>query len=116
MRYALICAAGIGLGPAGAAAAGMPGHVVQTGEGLRKMCMGADKVKALSMMCHSYLNGYLDAAIVHDKGGRFCLGSGDKERLPTVAITWLNAHPDYLGKPAPEALAKLLVESYPCRK
>lgn len=103
------------LAPAGALA-DPAGHGLQTGDGLVKMCNGADKVKALSMMCHSYLNGYIDAALFHDKGGRFCLGAGDKQRLPAVAITWINAHPDHLRKPAPEALAKLLVENYPCRK
>ncbi len=91
-----------------------PGHVIQTGEGLHRMCLGADKLKALSMMCHSYLNGYLDAALYLGKGGRFCLGAGDKERLPVVIITWLNAHPDAMKKSAPEALGKMLSENYPC--
>jgi hypothetical protein len=92
------------------------GHAMQTGDGLVKMCNGADKVKALSMMCHSYLNGYIDAAMFLDGGKHFCLGTGDKQRLPAVVITWINAHPDHLRRPAPEALAKLLVENYPCRK
>jgi hypothetical protein len=94
----------------------MAGHAIQTGDGLVKMCNGADKVKALSMMCHSYLNGYIDTAMVYDKKALFCLGAGDKQRLPVVVITWLNAHPDHLGKPAPVALGKLLVENYPCKK
>ncbi|MDD3530319.1 MAG: Rap1a/Tai family immunity protein [Gallionellaceae bacterium] len=98
------------------AGANVAGHAIQTGEGLAKMCNGADKVKALSMMCHSYLNGYIDAAMHYDSGGRFCLGTGDKQRLPVVVITWLNAHPDHMKKPAPEALGKLLAENYPCRK
>jgi len=98
------------------AAAEMAGHAIQTGDGLVKMCNGADKVKALSMMCHSYLNGYIDTALVYGKGGRFCLGVGDKQRLPVVVVTWINAHPDHLGKPAPDALARLLAENYPCRK
>ena len=99
-----------------AAPAGEAGHAVQTGEGLVKMCNGADKVKALGMMCHSYLNGYIDAALFHGQGGRFCLGDGDKQRLPAVAITWINAHPDYMKKPAPAALGRLLADNYPCRK
>ncbi|MFA5083472.1 MAG: Rap1a/Tai family immunity protein [Hydrogenophilaceae bacterium] len=91
-------------------------HSVQTGEGLMKMCNGADRIKMLGMMCHSYLNGYIDTASFYGKGGRFCLGSGDKQRLPVVVITWLNAHPDHLHKPAPEAIGKLLADNYPCRK
>jgi hypothetical protein len=98
------------------AVAAAPGHAIQTGEGLLKMCTGAEKVKMLGMMCHSYLNGHLDTAMYLNKGGKFCLGPGDKERLPTVVVTWLNAHPDHLKKPAPEALGKLLPENYPCRK
>lgn len=101
---------------AATAQANVPGHAVQTGDGLLKMCNGADKVKALSMMCHSYLNGYIDAAMHHGVGPRFCLGAGDKQRLPTVVITWLNAHPESLKKPAPEALARALADNYPCRK
>lgn len=91
------------------------GHEVQTGEGLMKMCNGAERVKMLGMMCHSYLNGYIDGAMVFQRGSKFCLGVGDKQRLPVVVITWLNAHPDHLTKPAPEALGKLLAENYPCR-
>lgn len=116
MRYLRNCVAGLAMGLSSLAWSSMPGHAMQTGEGLKKMCMGADKVKALSMMCHSYLNGYIDAAMHIEKGAPFCLGSGDKERLPTVTITWLNAHPDYMKRPAPEALSKLMVENYPCRK
>lgn len=98
------------------ALAGNTGHAIQTGEGLVKMCNGAEKVKMLGMMCHSYLNGYLDTALVYDQTPRFCLGAGDKQRLPTVVITWLNAHPGYLQRPAPEALAHVLADNYPCRK
>jgi hypothetical protein len=67
-------------------------------------------------MCHSYLNGYIDTALVYDRKARFCLGLGDKQRLPAVTITWLNAHPDYLKKPAPEGLARVLSDNYPCNK
>lgn len=91
-------------------------HAIQTGEGLLKMCQGADRVKALSMMCHSYLNGYIDTAQHYSQGRRFCLGAGDKQRLPVVVVTWLNAHPAALKRPAPEALGKLLPENYPCLK
>lgn len=98
------------------AMATMVGHEIQSGESLLKMCNGAERVKMLGMMCHSYLNGYIDTATVYDSGGKFCLGVGDKQRLPTVVVTWLNAHPDHFKKPAPLALGKLLSENYPCRK
>lgn len=95
--------------------ASTPAHTVQTGEGLLKMCQGADRVKALAMMCHSYLNGYLDTTFYSSKPGRFCLGPGGKERLPTLTVTWLKAHPEAMKMPAPEALGKVLAEHYPCR-
>lgn len=95
--------------------ASTPAHTVQTGEGLLKMCQGADRVKALAMMCHSYLNGYLDTTFYSSKPGRFCLGPGGKERLPTLTVTWLKAHPEAMKTPAPEALGKVLAEHYPCR-
>lgn len=90
-------------------------HVAQSGEALVKMCNGAERVKMLGMMCHSYLNGYLDTAEFLGKGS-YCLGNGDKQRLPAVVITWINAHPEFLKRPAPDALGRLLPESYPCRK
>ena len=37
------------------------GHTMQTGEGLMRMCFGAITVQSLSIMCHNYINGYLDA-------------------------------------------------------
>lgn len=105
--------AALAASPAGAV---VDGHMAQTGEGLLKMCNGADRVKMLGMMCHSYLNGYIDTVQFYGKGGRFCLGEGDKQRLPVVVITWMNAHPEHHKKPAPEALGKLLAENYPCHK
>lgn len=102
--------------PGVAMAAVSAGHRMQTGDGLLKMCLGADKVPSLAMMCHNYLNGYIDATLSSGPARRFCLGPGDKERLPTVVVTWLNAHPDYQKKSAPAALDRLMGENYPCRK
>jgi hypothetical protein len=97
-------------------AAAPTGHEIQTGEALLKMCIVGRKVKALSTMCHSYLNGYLDAVMYQDKTGRFCLAAGDKLELPDKVILWVGTHPEYQKKPAPEALGKLLAEKYPCKK
>lgn len=90
-------------------------RLIQTGAGLVKMCGGSDKVKALSMMCHSYLNGYLDTVAYLGRDGQYCLAAGDKDRLPTMTLYWLKAHPDYLARPAPESLAKLLPALFPCK-
>ena len=81
-----------------------------------RMCKGADKVKALSMMCHSYLNGYIDAAHHFGKGkAAFCLEGGDKEKAPTALVAWIEAHPDTLHHPAGAVLQKALSEQFPCK-
>jgi len=93
----------------------------RNGDAILKMCQGAEKVKSLSVMCHNYLNGFLDAtawdARRGGKGGAaFCLGEGDKERIPTTLVTWMNAHPDALKQDAGEALHRMLGDSFPCGK
>ncbi len=87
----------------------------QDGSSLQRMCQGADKVKALSVMCHSYLNGFLDTAAVYEKGRLpYCLHDGDKERMPSAVVDWLRAHPDSGRESAPSVLRKLLADKFPC--
>lgn len=87
----------------------------QDGSALQRMCQGADKVKALSVMCHSYLNGYLDTALVYEKGRLpYCIHDGDKERMPGEIVDWLRAHPEAMKEAAPVALKKALSERFPC--
>jgi hypothetical protein len=89
----------------------------QDGQALQRMCQGADKVKALSVMCHSYLNGYLDAAAVLDKSAPvYCISEGDKARMPAEVVGWLNAHPEAIKEPAPILLKKALAEHFPCKR
>jgi hypothetical protein len=98
-----------------AAANPMP---ARTGDAVLKMCQGAEKVKALSVMCHNYLNGFLDASAyagrLGDKRARFCLAEGDKEHIPVTLVTWMRAHPEALKQDAGEALNRMLRDSYPC--
>lgn len=86
------------------------------GSVLLRMCKGADKVRALSVMCHSYLNGYLDAAHFFGKVGKtgFCLGAGDKEKVPNALVEWIGAHPESQSQPAGAVLQKALGERFPC--
>lgn len=80
------------------------------------MCQGADKVRALSVMCHSYLNGYLDTVALYEKGRLpFCLADNDKERMPAELVSWLRLHPDLSKDPAPQVLKKALSERFPCK-
>lgn len=88
----------------------------RNGLDLQRMCQGADKVKALSVMCYSYLDGFLDTVSVYEKGrAAYCIEEGDKERLPSEIVSWLRAHPDSVKEPAPLLLKKALDERFPCK-
>jgi hypothetical protein len=86
------------------------------GSVILRMCKGADKVRALSVMCHSYLNGYIDASQHFGKGkAAFCLAEGDKEKAPEALVTWISAHPDVQSQPAGAVVQKALAEHFPCK-
>lgn len=95
--------------PAAAAYKGLDGTA------LLRMCQGADRVRALSVMCHNYLNGYLDAAHHFSPRPGFCMGDGDKERLPNTLVDWLNAHAERQKQPAGEVLEQALKDTFPCK-
>ncbi len=85
------------------------------GTALLRMCQGADKVRALSVMCHNYLNGYLDAAHHFSSRPGFCLVEGDKEKLPIGMVDWLKSHGEQQKMPAGEVLDLILRDLYPCK-
>lgn len=110
--------AGVALALAlGLAGWGRPvGAAGNDGSVILRMCKGADKVRALSVMCHSYLNGYLDAAQHYGKGkAAFCLAEGDKERLPAALVDWIGAHPESAKQPAGQVLEQALKARFPCK-
>jgi hypothetical protein len=118
LRSASIVEAGmlgiLGAGLGHASVQGLDGSV------LLRTCQAAAQVKALSVICQTYINGFLDtAAYYQNSSGKphptFCLAEQDKERIPTVVVVWLNAHPDYLKQPAPAALHAALSENFPCK-
>lgn len=115
-RHFLVLLGALAWLPAPAPASGV-GH---DGGALLRMCQGADKVKSLSVMCHSYLNGYLDATVWHagqakGKGPGFCLDTGARQAMQTKVVLWLRAHPMELTHPAPELLGRALQDLFPCR-
>ncbi|MEW5788567.1 MAG: Rap1a/Tai family immunity protein [Pseudomonadota bacterium] len=91
---------------------------VSDGSVVLRMCKGADKVRSLSVMCHSYLNGYLDGARHYARDGKlsFCLGEGDKEKAPAALVAWIIAHPEVQTQPAGSVLHKALSETFPCQR
>ncbi len=108
---AILCAGLFCVGPA--LAGSVPGN---DGSVILRMCKGADKVRALSVMCHSYLNGYIDGAHHYGKGkAAFCLDGGDKEKAPGALVEWIGAHPESLTQPAGAVLQKVLTERFPCK-
>lgn len=88
----------------------------KTGSVILRMCLGADKVKSLSVMCHSYLDGYLDGA-QHAGAGKagYCVTDVDRKRMPTAVVEWIGAHPESLNEPAAEVLQKALAAHFPCK-
>lgn len=93
----------------------------QNGASLLQMCRGAGKVQVLSVMCHSYANGFIEATRFHAASGiklgkAFCLNETDHARLPGEIVAWLQAHPEQTKQPAAAVLNEVLVNRFPCRK
>jgi hypothetical protein len=88
----------------------------KNGSVILRMCQSADRVKTLSAMCHSYLDGYIDAAHHYAKGKpAFCLADGDRKHAPGAVVAWIGAHPESLAQPAATVLQKALAERFPCK-
>jgi hypothetical protein len=85
------------------------------GSVILRMC-SADRVKTLSVMCHGYLDGYIDAAHHYGKGkAAFCLDASDKQKAPKALVAWIGAHPESLTQPAGEVMQKALTADFPCK-
>jgi len=68
------------------------------------------------VMCHSYLDGYIDAAHHYEKGKpAFCLDDADKQKAPKALVAWIGAHPESLTQPAGEVMQKALTAHFPCK-
>lgn len=96
-----------------AAATGYKGSM--DGTTLMRTCQSAEKARALAAMCRNYLNGYLDAAHLLEARPAYCLGEGDKEKLPMSLALWMARHPDKQKLPAALGLDQALKELYPCK-
>jgi hypothetical protein len=96
----------------------IPAHAsdphAKNGSVILRMCKSADKVKALSVMCNSYLDGYIDAAHHYGKGKALCV-DGDRNAVSRAVVAWVEAHPESLTQPAPEVMHKALAEKFPCK-
>lgn len=106
-----VCAGLLFLAPAHASDAhGKNGSVIL------RMCKSADTVKMLSVMCRSYLDGYVEAAHHFNRGRlAFCLDADDKQKAPAELVAWIEAHPESLNRLAGEVLQSALTERFPCK-
>jgi len=88
----------------------------KNGSVILRMCKSADTVKTLSVMCHSYLDGYIDAAHHYGKGkAAFCLDARDRNVAPRALVAWIDAHPESLTQPAAEVMQQALAVRFPCK-
>jgi len=98
----------------------MPTHASElhgkNGSVILRMCKSADTVKTLSVMCHSYLDGFIDAAHHYGKGkAAFCLDARDRNVAPGALVEWIDAHPESLTQPAAEVMQQALAARFPCK-
>jgi hypothetical protein len=92
------------------------GSQEKNGSVILRMCKSADRVKTLSVMCHSYLDGYIDAAHHYGKGkAEFCLDDHDRMKAPRALVAWIGAHPESLTQPAGEVMQQALTAHFPCK-
>ncbi|MBU1225021.1 MAG: hypothetical protein KKA22_11220 [Gammaproteobacteria bacterium] len=88
----------------------------KNGSVILRMCKSADTVKTLSVMCHSYLDGFIDAAHHYGKGkAAFCLDARDRNVAPGTLVEWIDAHPESLTQPAAEVMQQALTARFPCK-
>lgn len=106
----------LALGLSGATPAQASDAHGKTGSVILRMCQSGDKVKMLSVMCHSYLDGFLDGA-EHAGGGKagYCVADADRRRLPAAVVEWIGAHPEALNQPGGDVLQKALTAHFPCK-
>jgi hypothetical protein len=88
----------------------------KNGSVILRMCKSGDAVKMLSVMCRSYLDGYLEAAHHFNRGKlAFCLDAEDRQKAPAELVAWIEGHPQSLSRPAGEVLQNALTERFPCK-
>jgi hypothetical protein len=127
MRRLLL--AGFGLAVASAAAAPAwaelepEDFVIDSAQDLVDLCSvpaGNELHLQAIHMCHGFATGVTQYALLWSQengAALFCVPEPRPTRNEVIAdwISWMGAHPQYLGDPAPEAVVRFLVESFPCR-
>ncbi len=83
------------------------------------MCNGADKVRSLTVMCHSYTNGYVEAAnhYAMKQHGKlmFCVDEKRKKMIPLLITSHIKADPKLKKQPATAILHTLFSQNFACK-
>ncbi len=91
----------------------------QDGTSLLGMCNGADKARSLAVMCHSYTNGYLEAAnyyaMKHHGKPLFCVDEKRKKMIPLLIASRIKADPELKKQPATVILHTLFSQNFACK-
>lgn len=91
----------------------------QDGTSLLGMCNGADKVRSLAVMCHSYTNGYIEAANYYTvkQHGKpvFCVDEKRKKMIPLLIASRIKADPELKHQPATAILHTVLSQNFACK-
>ncbi len=91
----------------------------QDGTTLMGMCNGADKVRSLAVMCHSYTNGYIDAAnfyaTKHQGKPLFCVDEKRKKMIPLLIASRIKADPALKNQPAAAILHTIFSQNFACK-
>lgn len=89
------------------------------GAALLNMCSETAKVRTLAVMCHSYTNGYIDAANFYaiKKNGKplFCLPANSKKHIPMLITSRISAIPSLKSQPATDILHKIFSQNFACK-
>ncbi len=91
----------------------------QNGASLMGMCNGADKVRSLAVMCHSYTNGFIDAAnhyAIKQRGKPvFCIDEKRKKMIPLLITSRIKAQPELTKAPATTILHTIFSQNFACK-
>ncbi|MBM4189963.1 MAG: hypothetical protein FJ210_04505 [Betaproteobacteria bacterium] len=91
----------------------------QDGTTLMGMCNGADKVRSLAVMCHSYTSGYVEAAnfyAIKQRGKPlFCINEEGKKMIPLLIASRIKAQPELAKEPASAILHILFSQNFACK-
>ena len=88
-----------------------------TGNHIIELCESASASDLA--LCHGFFRGLSDTHSIYAAMGKglhlYCLPRGvTQEQFERVAFKWMEAHPEYLDRPAAVLIVEALHEGFPC--